>query len=121
MVLCVYLRDQNLGEVMNLHFMAWMALAIFAANAIAGPIPGVPNELRRQFKSAHKFKVVTKTILGHELEVRIDPVFEKPALISKIPNMKLAKKILNLYIDDVFVYNQFSDGLIISLVATKTS
>lgn len=78
---------------------------IFSSNVFAGPIAGVPNDLRRQFKGVHHFKEIEIEVNGQKILARLDPTTNRPILFYNIP-----QTMQNPVMDDV-VTKQFPSGL----------
>lgn len=65
-------------------FLALVILLTFA-NAFAGPIAGVPNDLRRQFKSLSKFEKQEIQFMGQKISSLLSPRHHQPVVYFDIP------------------------------------
>ncbi|MBT3980652.1 MAG: hypothetical protein HOE90_04815 [Bacteriovoracaceae bacterium] len=64
----------------------FMVLASFSLSTFA-KIPGVPHELRRHFKSGHKFEETTFEYRGYKLKKRVAPNSLRTVLVYDIPSL----------------------------------
>lgn len=62
-----------------------LVLLTFVIENLFAKIPGVPHELRRHFKSSHKFSVSTQYYLGKKIKIRTRPSSNQVVLIYDLP------------------------------------
>ncbi len=74
----------------------FIVLTICLNQVFAGAIPGVPNDLRRQFKSVHKFKEIKIPFKGGQVSARLDLNEKHPILFYNIPKNFEAEAIKEL-------------------------
>lgn len=84
-------------------FVIAFVVALWSLTASA-KMAGVPNELRRSFKSAGHFKEVEYKIDGQTVKARLSPAQKQPVLIYQIP-----KEISEAQILSRFVYSRLPD------------
>lgn len=75
-----------------------MLFFVLFSFVFAGPIAGVPNDLRREFKSVHKFKEVDIRFENETFKARLDLTGDHPVLLYNVRKEVDPQKILNHFV-----------------------
>jgi streptogramin lyase len=85
-----------------------MVFGLLASSPGFTKIPGVPHELRRDFKSSHRFPEEILRFKGQELKVRKGPLTNQPVLIYDVPSFLKPSEVLNELVSQKFLPLRFS-------------
>ena len=92
-----------------MNYILFLISTMFISSALAGPIAGVPNDLRRQFKSIHKFKEIEITLEDSKFLARLDSTHSKTILYYNVPKKLEQSLMLNK------IKNDLVDGMTLKL------
>lgn len=82
--------------------MTFINLLLLCYFSFSGPIAGVPNDLRREFKSVHKFREVEVVVGDQTVKARMDLSGDHPVLVYDVPLSIDPKLILQKFVQDKF-------------------
>ncbi len=78
------------------------SLILIVCFAFAGPIAGVPNDLRREFKSVHHFPELDIKLGSQTVKARMDLNGDNPVLVYNVLRGTRPNEILNKFIHQKF-------------------